>query len=99
MIIRSNRKRRKKIISKGLNVRETEKLVKRLLTRKDRKKPIKQDEEYLAIEDKFREIFGTKVKIIRNKKCGKIMIEYYSMDELERIVELVGSMSKKSEVL
>ena len=84
------------IISKSMNVRETEKLVKRLLTRKTKKTPKKLDEEYVAIEDKFREIFGTKVKIIRSNKSGKIMIEYYSVDELERIVDLVGKMAKSN---
>ena len=87
------------IISRGLNVRETEKLVKRVLSRKEKKVPEKLNEEYLAIEDKFREIFGTKVKIIRNNKSGKIMIEYYSVDELERIVELIGGLSKVREGL
>ncbi len=87
------------IISKGLTVRETEKLVKRVLNKKEKKAPKKLDEEYLAIEDRFREILGTKVKIVRGNKNGKIMIEYYSLDELERIVELIESLSKTSEAL
>lgn len=82
------------ILSKDLNVREAEKLVKKVLSNKQKKAPRKLDEEYLAIEDKFREILGTKVKIIRNNKSGKIMIEYYSVDELERIVELIESLSR-----
>ncbi len=87
------------IINKGLNVRETEKLVKRVLSKKEKRATKKLDEEYLAIEDRFREIFGTKVRIVRSNKSGKIMIEYYSMDELERIVELIESLSKSSEAL
>lgn len=87
------------IINKGLNVRETEKLVKRVLSKREKKPAKKLDEEYLAIEDKFREIFGTKVKIVRNNKSGKIMIEYYSMDELDRIVELIESLPKNSKAL
>lgn len=82
------------ILGKGLNVRETEKLVKRVLSKKEKKTPKKLDEEYVAIEDKFREILGTKVKIVRSNKSGKIMIEYYSVDELERLVELIGTLSK-----
>ncbi|OGO83709.1 MAG: chromosome partitioning protein ParB [Clostridiales bacterium GWC2_40_7] len=82
------------IVSRGLNVRETEKLVKRVLSKKEKKAPKKLDEEYMAIEDKFREILGTKVKIVRNNKSGKIMIEYYSVEELDRIVELINSLSK-----
>lgn len=87
------------IIGKGLNVRETEKLVKRILSKKQKKEPKKPDEEYLAIEDKFREILGTKVKIIGNNKSGKIMIEYYSIDELERIVELFDGLSRNMEAI
>lgn len=90
----SQLKASEEIISKGLNVRETEKLVKRVLSKKEKKTPKKLDEDYLAIEDKFREILGTKVKIVRNNKSGRIMIEYYSVDELERIVELIESLSK-----
>ncbi|NJD02661.1 MAG: ParB/RepB/Spo0J family partition protein [Ruminiclostridium sp.] len=87
------------IISRELNVREAEKLVKRVLSKKGKKTPQKPDEEYLAIEDRFREIFGTKVRILRNNKSGKIMIEYYSVDELERIIELIEGLSKKSKCI
>lgn len=83
------------VIKKELNVRETESLVKRLLTKKEKRKPKKFNEEYLAIEDKFREIFGTKVKIVNNKKNGKIMIEYYSLEELGRIVEIIENIAVK----
>jgi ParB-like partition proteins len=84
------------IINKGMNVRETEKLVKRIISKREEKSPKKLDEEYLAIEEKFREIFGTKVKLIKNNKSGKILIEYYSVEELDRIVELVENMGKYS---
>lgn len=84
------------IISKGLNVRDTEKLVKRVTNNKDKKATKKLDEDYLAIEEKFREIFGTKVKLISNKKSGKILIEYYSLSELDRIVEMVENMGRNS---
>jgi ParB family chromosome partitioning protein len=82
------------IISKQLNVRDTEALVKRMLAKKMPKKSIKPAEGYKEIEEKFREIFGTKVTIVNNKKKGKILIEYYSMEELERIIELVENMTK-----
>lgn len=84
------------IISKGLNVRESEKLVKKILSKKEKKAPKRLDEEYLAIEDRFREILGTKVKIVKNNKCGKIVIEYYSVEEMERIVDLIESLLKNS---
>lgn len=82
------------VIKKELNVRETELLVKRLTTKKTGKKSKNADIEYLALEERFREIFGTKVKIINNKKNGKILIEYYSIDELDRIINIVEKMAK-----
>jgi len=81
------------ITKKGLNVRDTELLVKRLTTQKGKKKKSTMDVEYQAIEEKFREAFGTKVKIMNGKKSGKIMIEYYSLDELDRIMNLVEKLN------
>lgn len=83
------------IIKKGLNVRETEALVKNLLTKKEKKKAAKLSEEFQAIEDKFRNFFGTKVKLMNGRKNGKILIEYYSMDELDRIVNVIEDMISK----
>ncbi len=77
------------IMKKELNVRETELLVKRLTQQKQIKKKKVDDVEYLAIEERFREVLGTKVKIMNNKTKGKIMIEYYSLEELDRLISLV----------
>lgn len=85
------------IIKKELSVRETELLVKQLSIQKKPKKVKVQDAEYQAIEDRFREIFGTRVRIMNNKKNGKILIEYYSSDELDRIINIVESLSKNSQ--
>lgn len=82
------------IIKKGLNVRETELLVKRMNTQKNHHEKKKIDIEVQAIEERFREIFGTKIKIMNNKNKGKILIEYYSADELDRIINLVEKMAK-----
>lgn len=82
------------IIQKNLNVRDTEKLVKRYLSKKKVREE-KRDVEQAAIEEKLKDIFGTKVKLVSNKnKKGKIMIEYYSFDELDRILELVESIKR-----
>ena len=82
------------VILKNLNVRETEKLVKKYLSQKVKQKPFQKKAEQLEIEDKLKNIFGTKVQLISNNKKGKILIEYYSMDELDRILELVGTIPK-----
>lgn len=83
------------VIKRELNVRETELLVKRMAMQKQKKKEKKEDEvEYLAIEERFREVFGTKVKIMNSVNKGKIMIEYYSLDELDRIIDIVEKLDK-----
>jgi ParB family chromosome partitioning protein len=80
------------VIRRSLNVRDTEKLVKMYLDRKEKKPKKVSDEHYLEIEEKLKNIFGTKVKLLPNNKKGKIMIEYYSSEELERIIEMVDSI-------
>jgi ParB family chromosome partitioning protein len=85
------------IIRRELSVRETELLVKQLSNPKKSKKTKTVDAEYQAIEEKFREVFGTKVRIMNNKKNGKILIEYYSPDELDRIISIIDSISKNNQ--
>jgi len=83
------------IISRSLNVRETEKLVKQYLNKKIRKKAEKVfKEELMEIEERFKNFFGTKVRLISGKNKGKIMIEYYSNEELDRIIELIDINGK-----
>jgi len=82
------------IVKKQLNVRETESYVKKVLSKKERRKAAASvyDSELEHVEERLREIFGTKVKIISGGEKGKILIEYYSTDELNRIIELVESL-------
>jgi ParB family chromosome partitioning protein len=83
----------KKIIKDHLSVRETEKKVDEML-KKPKKKTIKDEKEviYKEIEDKIKNILGTKVQITRGKKKGKIEIEYYNENDLERILYLLESI-------
>ena len=81
-----------KVFDEKLSVRETEKLVKSILESK-KEKPMKKDTAedaiYESLEEKMKGIRGTKEIINRKKNNhGKIEIEYYSRDELERIIEL-----------
>ena len=81
----------KTVVDRGLSVRETEKLVKSILNPKQVKLPIPTNEDaiYNKIAEHLKEIMGTKVSINYKKGGkGKIEIEYYSQDELERILEL-----------
>ena len=87
-----------KVFDEKLSVRETEKLIKKL--QEEKNAPVKSEEEtkdvsfvYKSLEEKLKRTLGTKVEI-KNKanNTGKIEIEYYSMDELERIVELMDTL-------
>lgn len=86
-----------KVFDEKLNVRETEKLVKMLLNPTDPKpekeKNTAEELVYERLEEKIKSIIGSKVAIRRkNHDKGKIEIEYYSQEELERIVELLESV-------
>lgn len=84
-----------KIFDEKLSVRETEKLVKAL---KNPKKEVKKEKQehtfvYQNLEEQMKNIIGTKVSV--NQKAngkGKIEIEYYSEEELERIYDLIMSI-------
>lgn len=84
------------IFDKKLSVRETEKLIKNILSpeKKDEgKETSAEDAIYEKLEDKMKGIIGTKVTINRKKNHkGKIEIEYYSQEELERIIEMFESI-------
>lgn len=86
-----------KVLDEKLSVRETEKLVKSTLNGKDKEKKKKNEVEdlvYKDLEEKVKSVLGTKVKIVRkNKNKGTISLEYYSDDDLERIIELLLSVS------
>ncbi|RKD31381.1 ParB/RepB/Spo0J family partition protein [Thermohalobacter berrensis] len=84
----------KTIADKNLSVRETEKLVKKILSKdnedkKDKKKN-KKDPVIVEIEERLRKVLGTKVNINKGKKKGKIEIEYYSDEDLERILDILS---------
>ena len=81
-----------KIIKEQLNVRQTEELVKKILEKDSVQKISKEKEEdyikkqlYIDISKQLNEILGTKVNIKNNKNKGKIEIEYYSEEELDRL--------------
>lgn len=91
-----------KIFDEKLSVRETEKLVKKIQQEKNEdksKKEKKTDSKMKAIlgdlEETMKGILGTKVAINqKNEEKGKIEIEYYSMDELDRIIDLIRKIGK-----
>lgn len=83
-----------KIMDEKLSVRETEKLVKSILNPKKEKtvEKIENVAVYEEIENKLKEAIGTKVKLTpKANGKGKIEIQYYSNDELERLMEIFTS--------
>jgi ParB family chromosome partitioning protein len=85
-----------KIFDEKLSVRETEKLVKQIINEKPQKEIAATQEDdfiYRDIEDRIRNIMGTKVSIHKkNHNKGSIEIEYFSAEELDRIIDLFNSM-------
>ena len=84
-----------KIFDEKLSVRETEKLVKALKSPKKEVKKQKPEHMFVydSLEEHMKDIIGTKVKVNpKSNGKGRIEIEYYSEDELERIYDLIMSI-------
>ena len=80
-----------KIVEEGLSVRETEKLVAELGKPAAKKRPAQKvkNADTVHVEEELKAILGTRVNIIEKGKKGKIEIECYSRDELNRLIELL----------
>lgn len=87
-----------RIFDEKLSVRETEKLVKKILHPKpatETEEPVSEADEviYRDLEENLKTIIGSKVRIMRKPGGkGNIEIEYYSTDELDRIIDLLRSV-------
>ena len=84
----------KKVVADGMSTRETEAYVKKLLTpvtKKPATRNTAEDAAYKHYETALKRCLGTKVSINRKGKAGgKIEIEYYSVDDFERLMDLLG---------
>ncbi len=79
-----------KIESENLSVREVEKIVKKMMdSRQKPRKKLKVNTAYIEVEERLKDHFGTKVQISDGKKKGKIEIEFYSDEDLNRIIEML----------
>lgn len=86
-----------RIINEGLSVRATEKLAEEAKNKPSKKKTTKKETksaDVIAVEEELRQILGTKVNIECAKKGGKMEIEFYSNDELNRIIDLMRTLAK-----
>jgi ParB family chromosome partitioning protein len=85
-----------KVFDEKLSVRDVEKLVKNLNKPEKEKKEVTEDKSleiiYRDVEDKLRQSLGTKVSISsKGNGSGKLEIEFYNHDDLDKIIELLSS--------
>lgn len=90
-----------KIFDEKLSVRDTEKLVKSIQNEKKNRTNVRKEIDpkleaiYHDLEEQMKGILGTKVSINhKDEKKGKVEIEYYSQDELDRIIDLLRTVQK-----
>lgn len=91
-----------KIFDEKLSVRDTEKLVKSIQNEKKNRTNVRKEIDpkleaiYHDLEEQMKGILGTKVSINhKDEKKGKVEIEYYSQDELDRIIDLLRTVQKQ----
>lgn len=86
-----------RIVKERLSVRETERIVKNMMAPvipRERKRNYEKEAILNSLSEKLKSKLGTKVEIKENgRNKGKIEIEYYSDDELDRIFDLLQSIS------
>jgi len=76
------------VMRQGLTVRQTEELVGRILQTRPQRPPARSAApEIQALEDRFRQALGTRVQVRPGKKGGRIIIYYYSEEELEGLYQ------------
>ena len=79
----------KTVIKQRLNVRQTEELVRRMLASPQPRQEKAASPETEALERRFRERLGTKVRLFRSKRGGKLVIHFYSEEELQAIYDVI----------
>lgn len=79
-----------------VSVREFEKMVKNFLSPKPEKKKVEQSLELKDLISRMQRVFATKVTALGNDNRGRIYIDYYNRDDLDRIVEIVETVQKNN---
>lgn len=80
------------VVNKGISVRELESLIKagcHGIGKLKTKKTTEKDHEIVRLEEDLQQRLGTKVRIQAQNKRGKLVIEYYSLEDLDRILRLI----------
>ncbi len=86
----------KEIMYKKVTVREAEGMARRIAYERARKKDFAVDPELMALEDKLREQLGTRVKIERSEAGGKILIDFFSNEDLRMLLGLLETNQVKN---
>lgn len=77
------------VVRQGLNVRQTEEMVRRQATPVRPETPTPPSPDTTALENRFREALGTKVRLFRSKRGGKLIIHFFSEEELQAIYDAI----------
>ena len=85
----------KEIVFKKINVREAELIARKIAFERARKKERIGDPEIIELEDRLKESLGTRVHIEREKVGGKVMIDFFSIEDLRNILGIMESNQKK----
>ena len=85
----------KEIVYKKINVRDAELIARKIATERARKKETIFDPEITDLEKRFSESLGTRVHIEKGQNGGKIMIDFFSNDDVMAILDLVNSHKKR----
>jgi len=83
---------RDQVIKKGLSVRETERLVKRILNGGPSKREKTFDPDLMELSDYLSQLIGTKVKVEKGKKSTRFVIEFQSLNKAEEFLELLKKL-------
>ena len=89
-----------KTVEKGLSVREVEKLVKKILdpeSQKPQKAKRSHSVELKNMIERMQRVFGTKISAIGNDNKGRIYVDYFTRDDLDRISDLLSVLEKDAE--
>ncbi len=85
----------KEIIYKKLSVRDTEAIARRIAYDKVRKKDLAVDPELVDFEERLAESLGTRVQIERKEVGGKVIIDFFTNEDVKKIIEILRSKIKR----
>jgi len=85
----------KEILYKKLSVRDSEVIARRIAFDKVRKKDLATDPELVGFEEKLAESLGTRVQIERKEVGGKVVIDFFTNEDVKKIIDILQSNIKK----